>query len=554
MLATFIIGLREGLEAALIIGIVATFLRKNGEPRHLRQMWVGVVVAALICLAVGILLGHTSLPQRQQEMLETVVGAIAVVMVTFMVLWMKSHSRNLKRELESSMGEALAVGSALALVSTAFLAVIREGFETAVFLVASVQTTQSGWQSLGGAVIGIAVAVVLGILIYRGGLRINLSRFFRATGVVLVLVAAGLVMSVLRHAHEADWLSIGQQPALDLTAVIRPGSLTEALLTGVLGIAAQPTWIEVLAWALYLVVMLAVVLWPAGRMLTRRQAGRVLALTGASLVAVAAVAFLTVPAPGSPAPVAVALTGTQTAGFDPATGGTTAGQPLTSTPTVAVTQSGSGQILLTLSGSVSGTIELPISGSTTVAGIAASSYQGGTLSVPATGLPTSVTPALLIAANSGRTPIGLTGTDATRPLPAMWTDRFVPEVAIDANGAVLDVRGHFTRTLTVTSTSGSAVTARAIDVQMAPTPVAGAALATAATRHAAAGHRHDVLGEALPAVFGAGGVLLLLMALPRLFGRRRRIASAVPAPTHAVPASPAHNGVREPVTVASVSP
>ena len=550
MLATFIIGLREGLEAALIIGIVATFLRKNGEPRHLRQMWLGVIVAALICLVVGILLGHTSLPQRQQEMLETVVGAIAVVMVTFMVLWMKSHSRNLKRELESSMGEALAVGSALALVSTAFLAVIREGFETAVFLAASVQTTQSGWQSLGGAVIGIAVAVVLGILIYRGGLRINLSRFFRATGVVLVVVAAGLVMSVLRHAHEADWLSIGQHPALDLSAAIRPGSVTEALLTGVLGIAAQPTWIEVLAWTLYLVVMLAVVLWPAQRMLARRQAGRLLGLAGAGLLAFAALAFLLVPAPGSPAPIEVALTGTQTTGFDPATGSSTAGQSLTSTPTVAVTEHGAGRITLTFSGSVTGAVDLPIAGSTTVAGIAASSYHGDTLTVPATGLESTVTPAVLVQANNGRTPIGLKGADPTQQLPATWTDRFVPEVVVDSDGNLLDLRGHFTRTLTVTSASGT-VTARAIDVQLAPAPPAEAALLTAADRHSAARDRYDVIGQAVPAVFAVGGVILLLMALPRLLGRRRTVEpTRAPAPAPSPVAAP---GAREPVVTGPVS-
>ena len=139
MLATFVIGLREGLEAALIVGIIAAFLKQNDRRDALRKMWFGVGVAVLLCLGVGLLLQaiNSNLPQRQQEMLECVVAAVAVVMVSYMVLWMKAHSRSLKSDLHQAAGSALAAGSATALVVMAFLAVFREGFETAVFLLAA---------------------------------------------------------------------------------------------------------------------------------------------------------------------------------------------------------------------------------------------------------------------------------------------------------------------------------------------------------------------------------------------------------------------------------
>ena len=189
------------MEAALIVGIVAAFLGQQGRRDALRQMWIGVAVAVAICIAIGVALQLISedLPQRQQEGLETVVGAIAVVMVTYMVLWMRRHSRDLKGDLEAAAGSALARGSSRALVVMAFLAVLREGFETVVFLLATFHASGDATASWLGAVLGILLAVVLGYGIYQGGVRINLSRFFRITGIVLVVIAAGLVMTAVPH-------------------------------------------------------------------------------------------------------------------------------------------------------------------------------------------------------------------------------------------------------------------------------------------------------------------------------------------------------------------
>src|SRR6202046_3099428 len=267
MLPTFVIGLREGMEAALIVGIVAAFLGQQGRSDALRQVWIGVTIAVAICVAIGVALQVISqnLPQQQQEGLETVVGTIAVVMVTYMVLWMRRHSRDLKGDLEAAAGSALAHGSAKALVLMAFLAVLREGFETVVFLLATFHASGDATLSWLGAVLGIALAVVLGYGIYKGGIHVNLSRFFRITGVVLVVIAAGLVMTAVHTANEAGWLTVGQTQAFDLSWLVRPGTPLSSFVTGVFGIQPYPVWIEGVAFLGYLVPMLIILCLPGSR-------------------------------------------------------------------------------------------------------------------------------------------------------------------------------------------------------------------------------------------------------------------------------------------------
>lgn len=264
MLATFVIGLREGLEASLIVGIVAAFLVQRGERRALRSVWAGVVLAVVLCLgaAVALQAATAQMPQRQQEQLETVLALVAVAMVTWMIVWMSRHARTMRADLEGAASAALAQGSSWALVAMAFLAVLREGLETSVFLLATYQASGSNAQGAIGASLGILLAVGLGYGIYRGGVRLDLGRLFRLTGVALVLVAAGLVMSAVHTAYEAGWLLAGQQQALDLSALVTPGTVRSALLMGVLGWQPRPTVAEVAGWLLYLVPMLVVVLRP----------------------------------------------------------------------------------------------------------------------------------------------------------------------------------------------------------------------------------------------------------------------------------------------------
>ena len=253
MLPTFVIGLREGLEASLIVGIVATFLHRNGRPKDMWSLWIGVGAGVALCTigAIALRIAERDLPQKQQEGLETVVGLVAVAFVSWMIIWMRGHAHELKGELEANAAAALAAGSAGALILMAFLAVLREGFETSVFLLALLQSSNDTASTLSGAVLGIAVAIVIGYGIYRGGVRINMARFFRITGFVLVLVAAGLLAMAAHTAHEAGWLTTLQGQALNLEWLVDPGSVRAALLTGMFGLQPRPVYAEVIAWLAY---------------------------------------------------------------------------------------------------------------------------------------------------------------------------------------------------------------------------------------------------------------------------------------------------------------
>jgi high-affinity iron transporter len=272
MIPTFVIALREGVEASLIIGIIAAFLVKEGRRDALRQMWVGVAIAIALCIGVAVMLRVVGqdLPARQQAGLETVIGLVAVSAVTYMIVWMRRHARGIKATLEGDAASALASGSTMALVAMAFLAVLREGFETSVFLLAAFQDATDTTAAGAGAVLGLAAAVGIGIGLYRGGVRINLTRFFRVTGLVLVFVAAGLLATAAHTAHEAGWLNGLQGQAVDLTWLVQPGTISGSLLTGMLGLQPSPTVVEALAYVLYAAPMALYVLWPDQLRLRRR--------------------------------------------------------------------------------------------------------------------------------------------------------------------------------------------------------------------------------------------------------------------------------------------
>jgi high-affinity iron transporter len=271
VLPTFVIGLREGLEASLIVGIIAAFLIQSGERKAVRWMWLGVAGAAGLCIGIAEVLRivDRSLPHEQQEGLATVLALMAVAGVSYMIVWMKRHSRELKGTLESGAESALASG-AWAMVGMAFFAVIREGLETAVFLLAMFQSSSNPGATGTGATLGILVAVGLGYAIYRGGVRINLSRFFRITGFVLVLVAAGLLATAVHTANEAGWFGALQHQAFDISWLVAPGTVRASLITGMLGLQPVPSVGEVLAWLLYALPMSLYVLWPQ-RMPPRMQ-------------------------------------------------------------------------------------------------------------------------------------------------------------------------------------------------------------------------------------------------------------------------------------------
>jgi high-affinity iron transporter len=265
MLPTFVIGLREGLEAALIIGIVAAFMRRNGRARDLWKMWLGVGIAVSLCTiaAIGLRIAEQRLPQKEQERLETLIGLIAVAFVTWMIVWMRNHAHEMKGEIETHAASALQSGSAGALIAMAFLAVLREGLETAVFLLALLNSSANTATTLTGALLGIALACGIGYGIYRGGVSINMARFFKLTGFVLVLVAAGLLANAAHTAWEGGWLHLGHSQLANLEWLVdKPNSVRAALLTGMFGLQPRPTRVEGVVWLAYAIPMSFFVLLP----------------------------------------------------------------------------------------------------------------------------------------------------------------------------------------------------------------------------------------------------------------------------------------------------
>jgi high-affinity iron transporter len=203
------------------------------------------------------------LPERQQQVLEATVALLAVFMVSGMLVWMRRNARGMGGRLQGMAGSALAQGSAHALVVMSFLAVAREGVETAMFLIATIQSSgTSAPSAAAGAGAGLILSAGAGYGIYRGGIRIDMAKFFTASGLVLVVVAAGLVSSVLHTAQEAGWVAFGAAQALDLSSVIRPDSALEALFTGALGIHPKPSVLEVSGWLVYAVPTLIWLVWP----------------------------------------------------------------------------------------------------------------------------------------------------------------------------------------------------------------------------------------------------------------------------------------------------
>ncbi|HVQ93825.1 MAG TPA: iron uptake transporter permease EfeU [Mycobacteriales bacterium] len=530
MLPTFVIGLREGLEAALIVGIVAAFLRKRGQPHLLRWVLAGIAAAVTICAAAGIALELVSrdLPQRQQEGLETVIGAVAVAMVTYMVVWMRRHSRDLKGQLEGAAGAALATGSGWALVLMAFLAVFREGLETVVFLLAAFNETDGGGSAAIGASLGIVIAIGLGYAIYRGGVRLNLSRFFRATGVVLVLVAAGLVLTALHTAHEAGWLNVGQQRTVDLSGVVRPGSVQASLLTGVLGLQPRPVLIELVGWLVYLVPLLLYVAWPPGRPVRRPVLTR-LALGAGAVAAVAAVVLVTV-LPGRPAADPVTASGTLSAQVLSGDGGRA-----TIRATVPADGSQAGMAAVTQELTATRT------GSASLAGVAVDVYSIER-SVPVTGRPATLSFADLATLNGGRLPLGLRRGAGAGQVPVRYSAAEVGTFWV-ATGTRRVVDVSWQRTVTVLAGSG----AGQIPITGTPTTSrlneqAAAEARAAAGTDRAAEHRRRLLGGWAWLAAVAATALLATGAALAWTARRSKRTTPESTPPRAI--TPAPEGVR----------
>ncbi len=257
MWANFLIGLREGLEAALVVGILVAYLVKSGRRDQLRKVWTGVAIAIVVSLGVGAALtfGPRGLSFKAQEAIGGSLSIVAVAFVTWMIFWMARTSRHLKAELEGRMKTALSRGGmSLALVAT--LAVGREGLETALFLWAAAKATGSSTQPIVGGALGLVTAVVLGVLVYRGAVRLDLGKFFRWTGGVLVFVAAGVLAYGIHDLQEAAILPGLDSLAFDVSSAIPPSSWYGTLLKGTINFSPSTTWLQLVAWFAYVVPVL----------------------------------------------------------------------------------------------------------------------------------------------------------------------------------------------------------------------------------------------------------------------------------------------------------
>jgi len=275
-LANFLIALREGVEAALIVGVVAAYLVKVGRRNLLPKVWFGVIIAAALPLSLGAIMtwGPYTLSFQAQEILGGTLSLVAVAMVTWMILWMSSNSRQFARKLREDTAAQLASGSEWGVVWIAFIAVAREGIETALFVWATIKSSAENAIAAPalGVVTGLLVAVVIGWLIYTGAARINLSIFFNITGLLLIFVAAGIVSYGIGDLQESSVLPGWGIPIYNITAYL-DGSVYSwlttsswwwTLLEAMFNVNASPTHLQLIGWMLYIVIILPLFLVRSG--------------------------------------------------------------------------------------------------------------------------------------------------------------------------------------------------------------------------------------------------------------------------------------------------
>ncbi len=256
--AALLITLREGIEAALVISIILAYLKAIGRRDRHGIVWAGTGAAVAVSVAAGAVIFATAgaLPDEAEEAFEGVASLLAVAVLTWMIFWMRRQARFIKGELQERVDVALASGSSLALPALAFVVVLREGLETALFLFSAIRTTAEGSVALGyvGAALGLAVAAILGYLIYRGGIRLNLRTFFKVTGALILVVAAGLLAGGIHELQEAGWIAGENAKAFDISGLLADDTGVGALLRAMFGYNADPSWLELGAWLTYLAV------------------------------------------------------------------------------------------------------------------------------------------------------------------------------------------------------------------------------------------------------------------------------------------------------------
>lgn len=258
MLGNYLIGLREGLEAALVVSILLVYVQKSGRSELTKWIAYGVGAAIVASALVAIALEGISadLHDRIEPIFAGSISILAVALVTWMIFWMKKSARTISGDLKSRLDQAAINGGHISVAAMAFVAVIREGAETAVFFWAAARAAGSQATSLGGLTLGLATAVALGGMIYRSSHSLNLPKFFKITGVLLVFVAAGVLSYGIAEFQEVDLLPGEHSVLIDLSHVLTDGSLLSTLVSGVFNIHATTTTLQGFAYVAYVAVVL----------------------------------------------------------------------------------------------------------------------------------------------------------------------------------------------------------------------------------------------------------------------------------------------------------
>jgi len=265
----FLIGLREGVEAALIVAIVLAYVVRTGNGRHIPKIWLGSGAAIILSVALGLVIFNTvgAFEEPYEQLFEGSAMLLAAVVVTWMLFWMRRQSMNLRGELQAAIDRVLSEGTAWGLAVLAFTAVIREGVETALFLAGQATSADTGAGSvLVGAILGLGVAVLIGWGFYRGSRAIDLRRFFRWTGIALVFIAAGLLSHAVHEFIEVAEISgvtvIGSQTAFDISAVLSHDDGIGQFLRAIFGYSASPEVLTFVVHVAYVVAILTLYLRP----------------------------------------------------------------------------------------------------------------------------------------------------------------------------------------------------------------------------------------------------------------------------------------------------
>jgi len=275
MLASFLITLREGLEAALIVGITLSVLRKLGQSNRNRPVWAGVGTAVVASLAVGLVLNilGVAFEGRGEQIFEGIAMLLAAGVLTWMIFWMQRQGRQVQAELERDVRQAAVSGSVWALFSLAFVAVVREGIETALFMTAAAFSATPA-QTLIGGLLGLVVAVVLGWLVFAAGKRLNVSAFFRGTSVLLILFAAGLFAHGVHELQEAGLVPVIVEHVYNINPILDENGTAGTFLKALLGYNGNPSLIEMLSYGAYFLVI-GILTWKGWKTLSGATMDRV---------------------------------------------------------------------------------------------------------------------------------------------------------------------------------------------------------------------------------------------------------------------------------------